>query len=74
MIFFGAVLPAEMRTVDSNDPQASPDSQHHLGIGYAPFELRLRSGLVLSALDTLNCSSSCFELLHVERNFSIWRL
>ena len=36
MIVSGAVLQAEMTTVDNSDPQTSPDSQQLLGIGYVP--------------------------------------
>ena len=39
------------------------------------FEFRIRSGLVLSALDTSICSSLfMLALFHVEHNFSIWHL
>ena len=70
MIVFGAVQPAEMTTVDSNDPQASRDSQHLLGIGYAP-SCSGCAQLGFVSLGHLDLFMLMFELPHVEYDISI---
>ena len=73
MIVFGAVLQVEMITVDSSDPQTSPDSQHLLGIGYAP----LSSGYAQAWFCrpwTLQLVQAHACTVPVKHDFSIWHL
>ena len=73
-IVFGAVLQAEMITVDSSDPQTSPDSNNtssELGM-LLRVQDTLRLGFV--GLGHFDLFKLMLALFHVEHNFSIWHL
>ena len=72
-LVFDAVLPAEMITVDSHDPQTSPDSQHLLGIEYAPLSSRDAQAWFCRPW-TLQFVQAHACTVPVKHNFSIWHL